>query len=188
MRSVMHATLLSTYIPKNQKLRFKKLYFLRWPVEVKYDIVKNKLQLENFNTRTVEGIQQDFYAAMYLTNIAAAAQKDVQEDIENARKDKGNKYRYKANLNEIIGVLKDRFVFALAQDSQDEQKAMIDLIIQEIKRHVVPIRPNRSVPRNSSARKVNKVSHASLMAAASQEKRLVDDYLVKEVIMSELEV
>jgi len=38
------------------------------------------------------------------------------------------------------------------------------------------------------ARKVNKVSHASLMAAASQGKQLVDDYLVKEVIMSELEV
>jgi type II secretory pathway predicted ATPase ExeA len=37
-------------------------------------------------------------------------------------------------------------------------------------------------------RKVNKVSHASLMAAASQKKQLIDDYLVKEVIMSELEV
>jgi len=39
-----------------------------------------------------------------------------------------------------------------------------------------------------TARKVNKVAQASLMAAASQEKQLIDDYLVKEVIMSELEV
>jgi type II secretory pathway predicted ATPase ExeA len=38
-----------------------------------------------------------------------------------------------------------------------------------------------------TARKVNKVAQASLMAAASQEKQLIDDYLVKEVIMSELE-
>jgi type II secretory pathway predicted ATPase ExeA len=37
-------------------------------------------------------------------------------------------------------------------------------------------------------RKVNKAAHASLMAAASQNKTLVDDYLVKEVIVSELEV
>jgi type II secretory pathway predicted ATPase ExeA len=37
-------------------------------------------------------------------------------------------------------------------------------------------------------RKVNKASLASLMAASSQKKQLVDDYLVKEVIMSELEV
>ena len=39
-----------------------------------------------------------------------------------------------------------------------------------------------------TARKVNKAAQASLMAAASQEKQLIDDYLVKEVIMSELEV
>jgi len=38
-----------------------------------------------------------------------------------------------------------------------------------------------------TARKVNNVAQASLMAAASQEKRLIDDYLVKEVIISELE-
>lgn len=38
------------------------------------------------------------------------------------------------------------------------------------------------------ARRVNKAAHASLMAAASQKKSLVDDYLVKEVIVSELEV
>jgi hypothetical protein len=37
-------------------------------------------------------------------------------------------------------------------------------------------------------RKTNKVSQASLMAAASQGKKLIDDYLIKEVIMSELEV
>jgi type II secretory pathway predicted ATPase ExeA len=37
-------------------------------------------------------------------------------------------------------------------------------------------------------RKVNKAAHASLMAAASQNKTLVDDYLVKEVIVSELDV
>jgi len=39
-----------------------------------------------------------------------------------------------------------------------------------------------------TARKVNKVAQTSLMAAASQEKQLIDDYLVKEVILSELEV
>jgi type II secretory pathway predicted ATPase ExeA len=38
------------------------------------------------------------------------------------------------------------------------------------------------------ARKINKVAQVSLMAAASQGKQLIDDYLVKEVIMSELEV
>ena len=134
------------------KNAFKKLYFMRWPVEIKYDIVKNKLQLENFNTRTVEGIQQDFFATMLLSNFVAAAAIDVQKDIENERKDKGNKYQYKANLNEVVGILKDRLVYALIQDSPDEQAAIIDSIQEEIKHYVTPVKPNRSVVRNKSPR------------------------------------
>lgn len=132
---------------------FKKLYFMRWPVETKYDIVKNKLQLENFNTRTVEGIQQDFFAIMYLTNFAAACAIDVQTEIEESRKDKENKYKYKVNMNELIGVLKDRLVLALAEDNTDTQSSMIQSILDEIKTYVIPIRPNRCVQRKPSPRK-----------------------------------
>jgi hypothetical protein len=135
------------------KKAFKKLYYMRWPVETKYDIVKNKLRLENFNTRTIEGIQQDFFASMFLTNLAAAMIKDAQEGIEAARKDKNNKYQYKANINEVVGIMKDRFVFAISQDDPDVQTAMIDDIVKDIERYVVPIRPDRHVPRNPYPRK-----------------------------------
>ena len=135
------------------KKAFKKLYFLRWPVECKYDVVKNKLQLENFNTRTVEGIQQDFYAAMYLTNFAAACAADAHESIKSSRKNNENKYEYKANMNELIGILKDRFVFALTVEDDDEQAHIIDSVLGEIKRYVIPIRDNRQAPRNAFPRK-----------------------------------
>jgi hypothetical protein len=132
---------------------FKKLYFMRWPIETKYDIVKNKLEIENFNTRTIEGVQQDFYATMLLANFVAAAAIDVIEEIQEVRKDKGNKYTYKANINEIIGILKDRLTFALLSDSKEVQAAHIDFILDEIKKHVTPIKLNRSVPRNKNPRK-----------------------------------
>jgi hypothetical protein len=135
------------------KNAFKKLYFMRWPVETKYDIVKNKLQLENFNTRTVEGIQQDFFAHMYLANFAASCAIDVCEDITEARGDKDNKYQYKANMNELIGVLKDRLVLALAEDCPVMQSTMIQVILDEIKGSVIPVRPERSIPRVSEPRK-----------------------------------
>lgn len=135
------------------KNAFKKLYFMRWPVETKYDIVKNKLQLENFNTRTVEGIQQDFFASMYLINFAAACAIDVHTEIDESRIDKDNKYQYKANMNELIGVLKDRLVLAIAEDCPDTQSVLIQCILDEIKGFVIPIRPNRSIPRSSSPRK-----------------------------------
>ena len=128
---------------------FKKLYFMRWPVETKYDVVKNKLQIENFTSRTVEGVEQDFYAAMYLTNVAAAAASDAQAEIDGAREGKNNKYKYKANVNELIGVLKDRLVFALAEDSPRKQAKLIQKIIDEVTMSVTPVREGRSVPRNS---------------------------------------
>ena len=132
---------------------FKKLYFMRWPVETKYDVVKNKLQLENFSARTVDGIKQDFYATMYLTNAAAAALADAQAKIEEARKDKNNKYQYHANLNELIGVLKDQFILAVVEEDEAKGTAMIQNVIDEIVRSVTPTRPDRSVPRNPSPRK-----------------------------------
>jgi hypothetical protein len=133
---------------------FKKLYFMRWPVETKYDIVKNKLQIENFTSRTAEGIEQDFYAAMYLTNVAAAAAIDAQPEIRDARKDKNNKHEYKANMNELIGILKDRFVLALTYDEPSKKAAAIQCIVDEIKGSVIPKRAGRSIPRNPCPRKV----------------------------------
>jgi hypothetical protein len=89
---------------------------------------------------------------MYLTNIAAAFIKDAQEDIDEARKDKNNKHQYRANTNEVIGILKDRLVFAISQDEPAAQSAMITAIIEEIGRHVVPKRPGRHVARKASSR------------------------------------
>lgn len=136
------------------KNAFKKLYFMRWPVETKYDIVKNKLQLENFSTRTVEGIQQDFFAHMYLANFAASCAIDVYEEITEVRNAKENKYQYKANMNELIGILKDRLVLVLVEDCPIKQSALIHVILDEIKGCVIPIRPERSTPRDSVPRNI----------------------------------
>jgi len=140
------------------KNAFKKLYFMRWPIETKYDIVKNKLELENFNTRTIEGIEQDFYATMFLANFAASCAIDVQEEINKERNNKGNKYQQKANMNELIGILKDRLVLALIQDTPHKQAAMIESILDEIRRHTTQIKPNRSTSRNGSS-KIKKFHH-----------------------------
>lgn len=132
---------------------FKQLYFLRWPVETKYDLVKNKLQVENFTSRTVEGIQQDFYATLYLANTVAATAFDAQAEIDEARKDKENQYDYQTNRNELIGILKDRFILAVVHEDPDKSAAMIQCIIDEVARSVVPKRLGRSILRNPSPRK-----------------------------------
>jgi hypothetical protein len=58
---------------------FKELYFKRWPVETKYDMLKKKLEIENFSGRLVDNIRQDFFATMVLTNLATDLSGEAQE-------------------------------------------------------------------------------------------------------------
>jgi hypothetical protein len=86
---------------------FPKLYFMRWPVETKYDAVKNKLPLENFSGCLKNVILQEFWASMYPAGMAAAAEDEANAAIGKKRAGKDNKYEYAANLNQIIATLRD---------------------------------------------------------------------------------
>ena len=148
-------TLLTNFYKRNMTVEtYKELYFKRWPVETKFDIVKNKIHLENFTGRTVEAISQDFYACMYLTNMVAIFKAEADQEIREQRKDKDNKYEYKANTNEIVGAFKDRFILACLEPSPSKSSRMIDRIFSEIKKAVIPIRPNRTLPRPTSVRRM----------------------------------
>ena len=132
---------------------FKQLYFMRWPVETKYDEVKNKLEIENFSGRSVLAIEQDFYITMYMTNIAAAAYWEAQEQVDDERAEKDNRYQYQVNVNHVIGVLKDRFILALLEDDEEKRSKQVRKILLLLAKRVSPVRPNRSVARKSSSRK-----------------------------------
>jgi hypothetical protein len=129
---------------------FRKLYFLRWSVETKYDEVKNKMQIENFTGCSVTAIRQDFYATMYLSNIAAAAWWEAQATVEKEREEKDNKYQYAVNVNHEIGVLKDRLIFAFTRPNPKKEVA---IIIMRLAKRVCPKKPGRSPKRNKSPRK-----------------------------------
>ena len=66
------ATNLDIRIIPNEKL--SELYFMRWGVETKYDLIKTKLQMENFTGKSVLAVLQDFYATIFLSNLIAFAQ------------------------------------------------------------------------------------------------------------------
>jgi hypothetical protein len=66
--------MLATNLSKTafKTVEFNNLYHLRWGVETKYNTLKNKLDIENFSGKTIITFLQDFYATMFLSNIAAA--------------------------------------------------------------------------------------------------------------------
>jgi hypothetical protein len=133
---------------------FKWLYFKRWPVETKYDVIKKKLEIENFSGKLVDNIRQDFYATMTLANIAADFYREAQADVEDEQERKENKYQYQVNVNHEIGVLKDRLVKTLIEDDDRKRGAMFDEILNLLKKRLIPIRPNRSLPRTAFPRRV----------------------------------
>ena len=61
---------------------FKELYFRRWRIEVKYDVVKNKLEMPCFGGFSENVIMQDFWISMYLANMAAIAKNEADEKIK----------------------------------------------------------------------------------------------------------
>ncbi len=123
---------------------FKELYFKRWGIEVKYNELKTRLQIENFTGDTVISVEQDFYASIYLSNMAAIAKNEANEEVALKNEDKNLKYEYKVNINILIGKLKDKMVLMLVEDNPEKRKAMYHEIMEEISRNVVPIRPGRS--------------------------------------------
>lgn len=51
--------------------KFSDLYHLRWGVESKYRELKNRLEIEAFNSVKSVSVRQEFFAAIYLSNLAA---------------------------------------------------------------------------------------------------------------------
>jgi IS4 transposase len=131
---------------------FKKLYFKRWGIEVKYNELKSRLEIQNFSGETPVAIEQDFYATMYLANMVSLAKMDANAIIEENNDGKNLKHEYKVNTNILIGKLKNSLVIMLLEKSSRKRSKILNKIMQEISRNIIPIRPNRQYPRRMTLR------------------------------------
>jgi hypothetical protein len=84
-------------------------------IEVKYNEIKNRLEIENFTGETPIAIKQDFYATIYLSNMVALAKMDANAIINEKNKSKNLKYEYKVNTNILVGKLKNSLVSMLLE-------------------------------------------------------------------------
>jgi hypothetical protein len=128
---------------------FKELYFLRWSIETKYNLLKNCLLLEHFTGKTRISIEQDFYATAYLSNMAAFVQSDADHAITAEDSHKALKYKRQVNRQILIGMLKDKFILMTLCDDTDKRNAMLDSITDKLVRYKTDIRPERHYSRPS---------------------------------------
>ena len=122
---------------------FKDLYFKRWKVETFYDEFKNKLKAEYFTGLTINSLLQDFYIALFISNIQSLITNELNQEIEERTKDR--KYKYKVNTNLSYGFMKDRIIDLFHKGRP------IDQAISELKflfaQNLVPIIPDRKETR-----------------------------------------
>ncbi len=126
---------------------FKTIYAKRWGIETQYDELKNKLQFEDFTGDTPIAVEQDFYASIYLSNMVGFAKLDANQKVAEKHAGKELKHEYKVNTNVLIGSLKNFLVQALLEDDPKKRKRMVDSVLFQISRNIIPIRPGRSFPR-----------------------------------------
>ena len=124
---------------------FKDLYFLRWGVETFYDELKNKIKAEHFSGYSGHSILQDFYAALFVSNVQSLIVGDINDEL--AEESSDNKYQYKVNSNLSYGFLKDRIITLFF--SNKEMETIVSELKELFKKHTIPIRPNRKYERDT---------------------------------------
>lgn len=122
----------------------KETYFKRWQIEIGYDILKNKLHLENFTGKTKITIEQDFYAQIYTFNVLQDIKNTNTKRIQEKQKNKNLKYEYKININILAGWLKNILIAVIFTEDKDEKEKLYNIIVEKAEKNLVAIIPNRT--------------------------------------------
>ena len=125
----------------------KEVYHLRWGVETCFQMLKDRLQLENMTGTKPALIEQDVYAAAYLLNVAFDMANEADAEARAATPEGRYKHEMTVNRSLAIGILKDELMrMVLADDA--EREGMMSAIVAELGRNLVPVRRDRSYPRD----------------------------------------
>jgi len=124
---------------------FKDLYFQRWKVETYFDELKNKLKLEFFSGYSHQSILQDFYATIFVSNIQSLIVNELEEELQ--EEPSCRKYQYKVNSSLSYGFMKNRIISLFFFEGKQTEE-IIDELKNLFKKHMIPVRPNRSNKRD----------------------------------------
>jgi len=132
---------------------FMDLYHQRWPVEVDYLFMKQRIEIGNFSGTTVLSVYQDFHSKVLAKNLTWILASPAQDAI----KKQGNKkkYDYQLNMTQAISKSKDT-LFLLFVRSPEIITQMIKDLHAVFMAATEPIRHGRKFKRKH---KINKREH-----------------------------
>ena len=135
---------LATNLPREKfpEECFAEVYHMRWGIETAYEVLKDRLKIENFTGIKPQLIEQDINSTIYVSNLAEDIICDIEdEDQEHLKND--YKHTMQLNRNLSIGLLKSDLIYILIESDVKRKTELLQVLYDEIRVNVVPIRPDR---------------------------------------------
>jgi len=143
---------------KMSKQELKELYNKRWGIETNYNLLKNRLEIENFSGHKKVIIEQDFYAQILVSNILNETRLITNEELKKDKESEYEEMEYKPNMNVLAGKLKMKLPHMVLTNDLEERKKIMESIINTGKRNLIPVKKKKSSPRIKKTR-TNKNPH-----------------------------
>jgi len=135
---------LLTNLPKEIAFanELKELYGQRWEIEKTYDVLKNKLHIENFTGKRKITIEQDFYSEILMYNTLIGYRTEANRKLpENKKKD------YKIDTNILAGTLKNDLIKIVYTEDEEKRLKLEDIIYKTAIRNLIPIKEKKKTER-----------------------------------------
>lgn len=122
---------------------FQELYHLRWTIEEDYKLLKCRIEIENFTGKSVEAVQQDFHACIFMHNLTAILAFPVHAEIEtNSQK---TVHHFKINWTQALAKMRNCGIILFFHDNI---LSMIEKLHKLFIENVSSVRKGRKFPRN----------------------------------------
>ena len=124
---------------------FKELYSKRWNIETLYDLIKNRLLLENFTGYSYDAVMQDFYVTMFFTNLETMYTFDIKKELEQKKEIDNTKYNQKVNKAVSFNAIKSYCVgIFFLDETQIDKDQMFENLQKIFYTNRIVIRPQKS--------------------------------------------
>ncbi|PTQ79233.1 DDE family transposase [Trichococcus patagoniensis] len=127
------------------------VYRLRWGIETAYNILKNRMKLEEFSGIRERLILQDIYCSVWLYNLTMLHLIEVSETREIPQE--RYKYEMKQNISIAIGIVKTYFIESIMGETREQRNESFEHMSALLTKHLVPVRPHRAAKRKNPVNK-----------------------------------
>lgn len=133
----------------------KELYNKRWSVETGFDRLKNLIEIEDFSGNRRKIIEQDFYAHIFVYNLAITIKNHAENYITRTPRNKNEIIKYQSNFAKITGNIY-LFFFDLIFETRNKREQIINFITKEASKQLTQEKEDE---KNKKERKIPDVNN-----------------------------